>query len=343
MALEVEGEALRYAEAQRVEALSRVEQEKRVVGPDRLMQQGDGGAVRTGKLVRCERGDAGYGKKTPKRGRARRKRDTQFREVITLDVREPGETVASAFDVVVPVVAPEGERSRRMLALAARKGLGDNTKVFGLGDMGSSLAESFDEAFVGYEAMYSADWKHTTDYVRHVAAVLVGLDAERWGKAMKGALWKRQRRKADQLIERAREHRMTQLPGPLDKCPVHALSTYVTNNWERLNAKSFREQGLDYVSGRAEAQVRERTKPRFRVAGAWRHENLEGKATLRAIIADGRWPAFREHYLGVQRQRFACDLDLRLRTAVAQGRLRPDCLNSFGVQPTAPEGYAQAA
>lgn len=323
MALDVECHAIAFAEQERRETLKRVGQEQNQHGPERLMFQGDGGVVRTGTLQPCERGDPGYGKKTQKTGRPRRKRDTQFREIITLDVREPGETVASALDVVVPVVAPEGERARRMLALASRKGLGDNTKVFGLGDMGSSLADSFDEAFVGYEAKYSADWKHTSDYVRHAAAVFVGLDAKRWSKAMKDALWNRVRRKADALIERAREHRVAQLPTHMEKCPIHALSTYVNNNWERLHAKSFKEQGLDYVSGRAEAQVRERTKPRFRVPGAWRHENLEGKAVLRAIIADGRWSRFREHYLKTLRDSSRIRFKQRLEQAVSEGRIRP--------------------
>ncbi len=70
---------------------------------------------------------------------------------MTFDVRVPGEVEASALDVMVPVHAPEGERARRMLALAARRGLGDGTEVIGLGDMGSSLPAAFAEAFVGYE------------------------------------------------------------------------------------------------------------------------------------------------------------------------------------------------
>ena len=323
MALEVERHALAFAEAERRTGLERVGQEQRQHGPARLMVQGDGGIVRTGKLEVCVRGDPGYGKQTDKTGRPCRKRPTQFREIITLDVREPGETVASALDVVVPVMAPPGERSRRMLALAARKQLGDNTKVYGLGDMGSSLAESFDEAFVGYEATYCADWKHTSDYVRSAAAVLVGLDAKRWNKAMKNALWHGVRRKADALIERARQHRVAELPTHLEKCPVHALGTYLTNNWERLRAKSFKEQGLDFVSGRAEAQVRERTKPRFCVPGAWRQENLEGKAVLRSIIAEGRWPRFRQSYLRTRREESRVAFEQRIERAVAEGRILP--------------------
>jgi hypothetical protein len=343
MALEVERDAVAFAEAQRVDVLRTLEQERRTQGPARLMEQGDGGTVRTGTLAACKRGDPGYGKKTPKTGRPRRKRDTQFREIITLDVRVPGETVASALDVVVPVVAREGERSRRMLALAARKGLGDNTEVFGLGDMGSNLAESFDEAFVTRKAIYSADWKHTCDYVTKAAAVLEGVDAKRWVKSMKDALWNRVRKKADALVERAEERRVAALPAYLDKCPVAALRTYVTNNWDRFHAKRFKEQGLDFVSGRAEAQVRERTKPRFRVPGAWRQENLEGKAILRAIIADGRWPSFRAHYLRTRRECFDTQLAERLRAAVEAGRLRPDDLTKLGIDSVASEVRAKAA
>ena len=325
MALQVEREAVAFAESQRLEVLAELAHEGRREGAAQLMMQGDGGIIRTGTLRPCEPGEPGYGQETAKTGRPRQKRDTQYRELITLDVRAPGQMTSCALDVVVPVVAAEGERARRMLALAARRGLGDNTEVFGLGDMGSSLADSFDEAFVGHTAMYCADWKHTIDYVDKAASVLAQRQPQRWAKAMKGALWNRERKKVQRLMARARERRVESLPQHLDKCPVQALGTYVENNWERLKAKEFKERELDFVSARAEAQVRDRTKSRFAVPGAWRHENLEGKATLRAMIADGRWPGFREHYLRAGRERFAEQLEQRLRAAVQQGRLSPAC------------------
>lgn len=345
MALEVEKEALEFAESERREMLKLAGEERRREGKPRLMATGDGGIVRTGTLVECARGDPGYGKKTPKTKRPRRKRPTQCREIINLDVREPGETTASALDVVVPITAPEGERSRRILALAMRKGLGDNTEVFGLGDMGSELAVSFDEAFVGRDpaAIYSADWKHTADYVAKAGALLEGPHPDRWIKSMKGALWNRQRKKADKLIAQARERRVAELPAHLEKCPVAALATYVNNNWTRLNAKEFKQKGLDYVSARAESQVRDRIKSRYSVPGAWREENLEGKATLRAIIADGRWPVFREHYMRTRREQFAAGLAQRLRDAVAQGRIGSDTLTRFGVSAASQEPLAAAA
>lgn len=345
MALEVERVAVEFAQRERDELLEQLGQEQRREGKPQLMLTGDGGIVRTATLVPCEPDDPGYGDKTPKKGRERRKRDMHYREIIALDVREPGEMSASALDVVVPsTAASEDERSRRMLALAARKGLGDNTEVFGLGDMGSSLASSFDEAFVGREpdALYCADWKHTTNYVENAAAVLDSAQPQRWTKAMKDALWNRERKKADRLIASARERRVRELPQHLERCPIEALATYVENNWDRMLFKDFKDKGLDYVSARAESMVRDHIKSRYAVAGAWRGENLEGKATLRAIIADGRWPAFREHYLRARGQAFEAALARRLRDAVAQRRLDSHILPKFGLSAETEVGTAAA-
>ena len=107
---------------------------------DELIAEGDGGRVRTGELVACEPGDAGFGKTTPERGLPRRKRPTTWREMITIDVRKPGSDEPSALDVLVPVLAPPGERSRRMPAAASRSGPGDNTTVWAPGDEGCAVA-----------------------------------------------------------------------------------------------------------------------------------------------------------------------------------------------------------
>jgi len=322
MALEVEKQALVFVEAARTEALARVAQERRTHGPDRLILEGDGGTARTGVLLPCVEGDPGFGKKTKKRGLAVRKRDTHYREVITIDVREPGEAEASTLDMLVPVCAPEHERARRMLAAAARKGLGDNTAVLGLGDMGSCLASEFAEAFFAYrDSFWLADWKHTCDYVTNAAFLLCRLDAQAWAKSMRAAIWQRDRAQCDALLAKARAHRLRTLPAHLEKCPVAALATYLTNNGKNLRHAEVAALGLPIVSARAEAQVRDRTKRRFRVPGAWRVENIEPKATLRAIIAEGRWQSYRCQQLQQGRTRFQRALHERFQRAIAEGRL----------------------
>lgn len=325
MALEVEGLAMQFAQQQRAEAEQRVASEAKAIGVAQLMMQGDGGSVRTGELVPCEAGDEGHGKKTPKTDTPRRKRPTQKREVITLDIREPGQLAPKGLDVVVPCEAPSGQRSERMLALAARCGLGDNTQVLGLGDLGSRLPESFDDAFVGFESIYSADWKHTRDYADKTAAVLNPPDArshtEHWDEQMRNAIWHRDRVRCDDLLREAEERKDKTLIEDMERCPVHALRSYISNNWNRMNAAKFKAMGVDYVSARAEAQVRERTKKRFSVPGAWRQENLEGKATLRAIIDEGSWDRFKSWCCDRARDLFASQLIERITRATGEGRL----------------------
>jgi len=293
------------------------------------MLQGDGGSVRTGTLVDCEPDDEGYGKTTPKTKKPRRKRVTRKREIITLDMRQPGQMDPLGLDVVVPCVAAPGERSRRMLALAARCGLGDNTEVLGLGDLGSNLPASFDEAFVGYNNTYSGDWKHVCNYVDGASAVLENIDEEDWNRSMRNAIWNRDKDQRDALLKEASDQRVDELPKELTVCPVHALDSYVRNNWHRMRSAQFKAMGVDYVSARAEAQVRERTRKRYEVPGAWRQENLEGKATLRAIIAEGSWPRFCQWCRERIMDDFSMQLVLRLNVAVAQGRLSQHQADDF--------------
>lgn len=322
MALEVEQEAMKFVETERRQWLAVAAKERQPESMEMLMLQGDGGSVRTGVLVPCEPGDPDYGKTTPTGERPRRKRLSQNREVITIDVREPGQSTSIGLDVVVPCRSPEGERARRMLALAMRKGLGPNTTMIGLGDMGSSLPTAFEEAFVGQEtSFYSTDWKHICDYVGAASAVLAGLDARRWSKDMRDAIWDRDLLRRDKLLEQARRLRIETLPSHLAKCPLETLATYLSNNWTHMQAARLKNLGVDYVSARAEAQVRDRTKSRFCVPGAWREENLEPKATLRSLIAEGRWDCFRKHYLDRQNAEYRRGLRERLELAHAQNRI----------------------
>ena len=326
MALEVEKRAVDYAEAKRSEVLLGLSGEARTTGVQTLMIEADGGMIRTGELVDLDPTDPGYGEET-KRGTPRRKRPTQYRELITMDAREPGETEPTTLDVLVPVGAPAGERSRRLLALAGRKGLGDNTAVKGLGDLGSALPAAFDEAFVGYQADFSADWKHICDYVVAARKVLCRLDVDDWAIQMKNAIWDREPDTRDKLLAKARRHRLKELPAEVDKCPVKTLSHYVTNNWHRMKSAQRKAEGLPFVSARAEAQVRDRSKKRFNVAGAWKLENLEPKATLRAIIHEGDWEGFKRSQLAAEQSSFAQALQARLKKSVIEGRLGPGVIS----------------
>lgn len=233
-------------------------------------------------------------------------------------------------------MAPSGQRSDRMLASAARAGLFDNTHVFGLGDLGSGLPQAFDEAFHAYKHLYSGDWKHVRNYVDAAAAVLDGEpdgesdgkpDRDEWNKQMRDCIWNRDIVERDRLLGQADKYRVVTLPKECERCPVHALTKYVKNNWHRMNAKQLKDLDMDFVSARAEAQVRDRTKDRYSGPGAWHVDNLEGKAILRAIIAEGNWNTFRQWYLDRKATRFQQELYKRLDMAVAERRLSNEVIN----------------
>jgi hypothetical protein len=60
---------------------------------------------------------------------------------------------------------------------------------------------------------------------------------------------------------------------------------------------------------------------RFSVPGAWRQENLEGKATLRAIIDEGNGECFKSWCRDRLRDLFASRFIERISQAIAEGRL----------------------
>lgn len=337
MALHVESEAKIFLQQQRDEATSALANNNH--GVRRLIMQADGGSVRTGELVDCEPGDRRFGKTTPKTGKPCRKRKTRNRELITIDVREPGSDQPGALDVVVPCISPNGtnQRPERLLAAAARAGLGKKTLMLGLGDLGSSLPESFDIAFVNHDNIYSGDWKHVRDYVDSVWAVVdCSLDHACWHKKMIDCIWNRDASERDKLLEQAYCLADGARLDKVERCPVWALDSYLTNNWPRMNAKQFKEMGVDFVSARAECQVRVRTKDRYSVAGAWHCDNIEGKAIVRAIIAQGSWDHFRQWYRERNAINFEAQLHNRLVQATTEGRIcvkLPLQLRAFDSEP----------
>ena len=74
----------------------------------------------------------------------------------------------------------------------------------------------------------------------------------------------------------------------------------------------------------------------------WKQENLEGKAVLRSVMAGGRWPAFRAHYLHTKRRRHRVELFNRVHAAIAKGQLAPISLDQLDTAPAA-EAHAKAA
>jgi len=306
------------------------------VGAHSLLAEADGGSNRTGVLVPCQKGDAGFGKTTAKRGMPRRKMVIQKREMITMDIRAPGEMEPRALEVMVPFVSKPGERARRMRTMAIRAGMGTNTDVRGLGDMGSGLAGAFGNAFPDHPGFWAADWTHVKNYVTAATTVLVDFsDIDRWTEQMLDALWHRCKSMCEHLLAEAYGYRVHPLPKEVEKCPLHALQTYIGNNWEHFRFKQMKDEGWPFISARAENQVRERIRKRFGGPGTWKVENLEPKAILLLIIDEGSWGQFCG-WLHLRRStEYRRQLFSRLQKAVQQGRLSSAVL-SMAYEPLGP-------
>lgn len=318
ISLEMEQEAVDFNQRRRTGALLA---DLAIKGEPVLVEEADGGSARTAVLVACQEGDEGYGKTTIKRGIPRKKKQMQGREMITMDVRAPGEMVPRALEVLVPALAPAGERERRMQGMAARAGRGTNTQMRGLGDMGSSLAQAFDSAFPEPLHFWSADWKHVTDYVAAVEPTVEGLDFENWSKRMKNAIWNREESLVAHIVNDAYLCIKLPLLEDMDKHPLHKLQGYLRNNWAHFRFKQMAQEGLPFVSARAECQVRERTRKRFGGPATWSEGNLEPKATVLAIIDEGSWDEFAAHVRDKRTDSFRQAFRQRLETAVREGRL----------------------
>ena len=195
------------------------------------------------------------------------------------------------------------------------------------------LQRAFDEAF-GRPHFWCGDWKHLTDYVDNAGAVLVDFDSQAWEKEVKDALWHRHREMVDLLLSRAFGHLPHPVPGDHDKCPVHALHTYVNNNWASFRSKQMKGEGLPYGRARAESQVRDRTRARFGGPGTWLEENLEPKATMLAIIMEGSWTQFEQWVHRKREAEFRTDFTDRWRQARLQGRVTRVAMATALAQPT---------
>ena len=207
-----------------------------------------------------------------------------------------------------------------MTTMAMRAAAADNTTMRGLGDMGSGLARAFECAFPDNKSYWAADWKHITDYVANASKVLTDFAIASWIEQMHDALWHRHKSMCDHSLSQAFGHLKLPMSEGTEKCPLHALQTYINNNWKYFRSKQMRAEGLTFISARAENQVRERIRKRFGGPGTWLEENIGPKATLMAIIDEGSFTEFTEWLHRKRANEYRKHLLDRLENAVRQNQ-----------------------
>ena len=317
---EVGKEAQRYLLARRTKAVERVQEAiGRTSGVDLLELVADGGSVPVGTLVRPSREKAT--EFTDKRKLPKGKREQTKREVRLISVHRHQVRTERVVDLhVAPLNQPE-VTGERMYACALLAGLGDNTRVHGVFDMGTWIRTQFQAQFS--EAQHSAccDIYHVYEYLADAASALFPRDEnlrKDWLSVMRPWLKESQ---SDQVAQQLCAHLCR--PGcPKDDhgdCRAQVALRYLDHFQSYMDYARFIAEELPIGSGEAEGSIRHLIRRRLDIPGAWREDHVDMLCALLSIKSSGWWDDF-WHWCDKQDQeRFHLRLAGKLKATAFRG------------------------
>jgi hypothetical protein len=240
--------------------------------------ESDGSMVRTGAL-----GPDPEGGVSPKGRQAKRRRQTQWREVRLSVVQVPGEEERQ----YGAVLGPPQRAGEQMLALALEAGYGENTWVHGVGDGAPWIAQQMAEVFP--RRRYLLDRYHLLEHLYAGATGLPGGDGEEAARdwvAQQVALI--DQGNVAQVVANCRG-----AGGENPSHPMNQVARYLENQQEHLDYAGAGEEGLPIGSGAVEGGHRHVIQARLKLAGTWwREESVNPMLALRTLRANGWWEAF---------------------------------------------------
>ena len=279
---QVVGEQAQRAEvlvaSQHAEATSREgRRQRRLGGKPWLIVESDGSFVRTGEVQPDPAGGVSL-----RRQRAKRRRQTQWREVRLSTVQVPGEEERQ----YAAVLGSPTRAGEQMLALALLAGYGDNTRVHGVGDGAPWIAQQMAEVFPRHH--YLLDRYHLLEHLYAGANGLADSDGE----------------SAKEWVDRQVSHiDQGRVKGVIATCrggaggssdhPLQRLATYLEHQQNHLNYPLARELGLPIGSGAVEGGHRHVIQARLKLPGTWwKEESINPMLALRTLRTNGWWQDF---------------------------------------------------
>lgn len=266
----------------------------------------DGGGAPVGILKRPTPSDAK--KLTPVRKLPVGKRDQTHREMRAIVAHGPEEHGEQrCVDVHLSVHNHPEVSGERMLAVAAMAGLGSDTHVHGVFDMGNWIRPQFIASFGTYKHTICADQQHVRKYLKAAASTMFDAESERqhWLDKQEGHM------------NGGRWRSIINALSPGEQKEVVAARKYIQNHHEDMNNYGqLRARGLPVGSGEAEGAVRHMIRKRENIGGVWLEEHLPGIGALTSIWESGLWgeffrwreecdvAAFRARQTGEYRRRF---------------------------------------
>jgi hypothetical protein len=286
-------EAQRYLEERRENEVARMRDAIGLVpGIELLEFTADGGGVPVGTLVRPPKEEATQF--TKKRKLPKGRREQSKREVRLISVHRHQVRTERVVDLhVAPLNQPEVSGAR-MYAAALSAGLGDNTRVHGVFDMGTWIRTQFHEQFPKDKHSACADIFHVDEYLAGAAQTLFPRDEnlrKDWLSSMH--LWLKESQ-SEQVLQQLHAH-SCRSGCPKDDhgdCRVLVAQRYLEHFQPYMDYARFLAEGLPIGSGEAEGGIRHLVRRRLDVPGAWREENVGLLCALLSIKASGWWEDF---------------------------------------------------
>lgn len=277
-------------------------------GVEGLIVTTDGGGAPVGTLHRPPLEQAK--RLTPIRKLPVGRREQTHREMRVILVHPPQEHGEQRWvDVHLSVPEHPEVSGERMRGLAALAGLGLQTHVHGVFDMGTWIRPQFVQCFSGYSFTICADQMHVLEYLGDAAKALWPLsdqEAERkkWFGVQRGHL------------RAGRWCTIRDALGDGEQEAVVDARRYLENHHQDMNYGQLHARGWPVGSGEAEGAVRHEIRSRLDNAGVWREEHLPRMGVLLSVWESGLWEdfwrwreecdvkAFRERQQGECRRKF---------------------------------------
>lgn len=171
-------------------------------------------------------------------------------------------------------------------ATAQSAGLGERTRVHGVGDGAPWIVDKFQENF-GEQGRYLLDFYHVSEYLAAAATVIQPKNAKRWRARQQGRLLEN---KLASVLRALRPHRESETAVAQ---PVNAAYQYLHKRRDHLDYVAARRQDLPIGSGEIESGHRHVIQQRLKLAGCWWKEtHAQAMLNLRVARANNLWSSY---------------------------------------------------
>jgi hypothetical protein len=210
---------------------------------------------------------------------ARRGRHLFWREVRLCSARDPG----SAMPIYGATLGSVETAAWLWRQTAQAAGLGNTTRVHGVGDGAPWIVTKFEENF-GDQGRYLVDFYHVSEYLAVAAAVIKPKHPQAW-----------RRRQQSRLLENnvtgvLRALRTHCEPETAAEQPVRTAHHYLHTRRDQLDYAGARQKGLPIGSGEIESAHRHVIQQRLKLAGCWWKEiHAQSMLNLRVARANRLW------------------------------------------------------